>query len=96
MMARPRKNPDDPKWTTKEEVLADIQNVGTSVEPPTACKRCGQQRPADIHTCSPQLGNDDLMVAVLMAGYIARGGPLSHETMLRQARELVATIKGAV
>jgi hypothetical protein len=41
-----------------------------------------------------RMSNDELMAAVLMAGYIARGGPLSHEVMLRQARELIALIKG--
>ena len=81
-MARPRKNPEDPKWT--------VQNVGSSEDVPTGCKACGG-------ACSPApaVGNDEMMVAVLMAGYIARGGPIGHEQMLRQARELIALIKGA-
>ena len=65
-MARPRKDPFDPKWQEPEAVVAP------ATTPPA---------------------NDDLMVAMLMAGYIARGGPISHETMLRQARELVEMIK---
>lgn len=64
-MARPRKDPFDPKWQEPEA-------VAPAATPPA---------------------NDDLMVAMLMAGYIARGGPISHETMLRQARELVEMIK---
>ena len=92
-MARPRKDPNDPKWAVRQDA---VPNVGISEEVPTNCKRCGQQRPADIHTCSPQVGNDALMVAVLMAGYIARGGGVGHDMMLKQARELVDVIKGAV
>lgn len=88
-MARPRKNPDDPKWKSVDNVLADIQNVGSSEKVPTNCKACGGKcKPA------PAVGDNDLMVAVLMAGYIARGGPISHDMMLRQTRELVALIKG--
>ena len=67
-MARPRKDPFDPKWADDEIKPGPLVQV-------------------------PAVNNDDLMVAMLMAGYIARGGPISHETMLRQARELVEMIK---
>lgn len=64
-MARPRKDPFDPKWQEPEAVV--------------------------VPAATPNY--DDLMLAMLMAGYIARGGPIGHETMLRQARELVEMIK---
>lgn len=85
-MGRPRKNPDDPKWFAAGAVAASPE-----ILPPTLLEKgCGEGcncKPA------PAATNDDLMVAVLMAGYIARGGPLSHDMMLRQARELIALIK---
>lgn len=67
-MARPRKDPTDPKW-------ADVEiKPGPIVEVPAP-------------------NNDDQLLATLMAGFIARGGPISYDAMLRQSRELVEMIK---
>lgn len=67
-MARPRKDPTDPKWA--DEVL----------------------KPGPI-VVVPTPNNDDLLLATLMAGFIARGGPISYDAMLRQSRELVEMIR---
>lgn len=75
-MARPRKDPSDPKWAA--------ENVGTSEQVPAGCATC---------SCNTSNDNGQLMLAVLMAGFLARGGPISYDTMLRQAKELVEMIK---
>jgi len=69
-MARPRKNPDDPKWSSKQ------------------CSRCGEVNPAEIHTCSPQVSNEDwkMYFCAAFSGLIARGG-LSHEQIIKTAKQ---------
>lgn len=76
-MARPRKNPDDPKW----------QTVGNTGQVPTKCKACGERNPAEIHTCSPQVADADpylVFFAAAMTGLIARGGA-SMESLIKTA-----------
>ena len=69
-MARPRKNPDDPKWSQR------------------TCSRCGEVNPAEIHTCSPQVSNEDwkMYFAAALTGLIARGG-FSSEQMIKTAKQ---------
>lgn len=72
-MARPRKNPDDPKW----------QNVGTSQQVPTACAGCdGSCKGSTQSYSDPWL----VCYAAALTGLISRGGA-SMESMIKTARQ---------
>lgn len=75
-MARPRKNPDDPKWTHPSDPKWPVQD---------SCKRCGKESPADVHTCTPPEPRQ-MYFAAAMTGLIARGG-LSPEQMIKTAMQ---------
>ncbi len=75
-MARPRKNPDDPKWLHPSEPKWPVQD---------SCKRCGKESPADVHTCTPH-EPWQMYFAAAMTGLIARGG-LSPEQMIKTAMQ---------
>lgn len=77
-MARPRKDPNDPKWTVRQDA---VQNVGTSSEIPTGCSKCGGK-------CSQKSDTPDpwqIYFAAAMTGLIARGGA-SMESLIKTAR----------
>ena len=75
-MARPRKNPDDPKWNTC--------NRCGKVNP-SEVHTC-----TPIETVEPIKSNTDVklvLYAVSLAGVIAQGKPVSHEQAARRAME---------
>lgn len=70
-MARPRKNPDDPKWA--------VQNVGTSEQVPAKCGACGcAPKAGDVDPWQ-------VYFAAALTGLIARGGA-SMESLIKTAR----------
>lgn len=74
-MARPRKNPDDPKW----------QDSSQPEQVPASCKQCGKQSPADVRTCTPP-NPWQIYFAAALTGLIARGG-FSPEQMIKTAMQ---------